>query len=306
MKQTPMSVFMVRPEYFGFNPQTAESNSFQPDKVISDTAKIREIAVAQFDGFVENLRSHGINVFVFHSPKHKKLPDAVFPNNWVTFHHDGRVILYPMLAENRRLERRLDVIDKIGETFRITEVIDYSVEEVNDLILEGSGSIVFDHINKIAYANQSPRTNQQLFEKVCARLGYRDVFFNATDHHGNDVYHTNVIMMIGEGYCVICKEAIPAQQQTYVIKSLLDSGLEIIDITRDQMAGFAGNMIQLQNAAGKKYLVMSDTAFDSLDNQQKDVLLNYNEIIHSDVSMIEQVGGGSARCMIAGIHLPRK
>ncbi len=301
-----MSVFMIRPEYFGFNPQTAESNSFQPDKVISDAEKIRIIAVAQFDVFVENLRSHGINVFVFHSPKHKKLPDAVFPNNWVTFHHDGRVVLYPMLAENRRLERRLDVIDKIGETFKITEVIDFSVEEVNDLILEGSGSIVFDHVNAVAYANKSPRTNQQLFEKVCERLGYKSVFFNATDHHGNDVYHTNVIMMIGEGYCVICKESIPDHQQTYVIKSLLDSGLEIIEITRDQMAGFAGNMIQLQNAGGKKYLVMSDTAFNSLDKQQKDILLNYNEIIHSDVSMIEQVGGGSARCMIAGIHLPRK
>lgn len=306
MKHAPSSVFMVRPDHFGFNPQTAESNSFQPDKILSDADRIRETAITQFDSFVKNLRAHGINVLVFHSPKHKKLPDAVFPNNWVTFHHDGRVLLYPMLAENRRLERRLDVIDKIGETFDIREVIDFSVKEVNNLFLEGSGSIVFDHINKIAYANESPRTNRLLFHRVCELLGYKSVFFNAIDQHGIDVYHTNVIMMIGEGYCVICKESILADQQVYVMGSLSMSGLEIVEISQKQMAGFAGNMIQLQNADAKKYLVMSDTAYSSLHDHQRKILLDYNEIIHSDVSMIEQVGGGSARCMIAGIHLPSK
>ncbi len=297
---------MVRPEHFGFNPQTAESNAFQLDKKPSIQSDIRKTAVTQFDEFVEKLTNHGIKVFVFHSPKHKKLPDAVFPNNWVTFHHDGRVVLYPMLAENRRLERRLDVIDKIGETFLINEVIDLSYEELNGLILEGSGSIVFDHINMIAYANESPRTNRELFDRICERLGYRGVFFNAFDENGIDIFHTNVMMMIGDGYSVICKDSISEDQQSHVLDSLRNSGLEVIEISMKQMGDFAGNMIQLQNADGVKYLVMSDTAYTTLDDKQKNALLCYNEIIHSDVSMIEKIGGGSARCMIAGIHLPLK
>lgn len=306
MKQTPSSIFMVRPEHFGFNPQTASSNSFQADEIVDSNTEIRKNAVAQFDAFVENLRSHGVNVYVFHSPKHKKLPDAVFPNNWVTFHHDGRVILYPMLAENRRLERRLDVIDEIGETFAITEVVDLSVEEVNNLILEGSGSIVFDHIHMIAYANESPRTSKLLFDRICKLLGYEGVFFKATDADGIDIFHTNVMMMIGEGYSVICTESIEKSQQAFVLNKLKNSGLQIIEITRKQMNDFAGNMIQLQNKRGEKFLVMSDTAFSSLSDDQKATLLQYNDIIHSDVSIIEHVGGGSARCMIAGIHLDRK
>ena len=303
MKQTPSSVFMVRPEHFGYNPQTAESNAFQVVSKPSNNSDIKNKAIAQFDGFVENLRKHGIEVFIFHSPKHKKLPDAVFPNNWVTFHEDGKVILYPMLAENRRLERRLDIIDKIGESFIISEVVDLSVEEVNGLILEGSGSIVFDHINLVAYANESPRTNKELFDRICDKLGYKGIFFNAVDHNGLDIFHTNVMMMIGEGYCVICKESIPRDQQPKVINILKNSGLEIVEITLKQMNNFAGNMIQVQNKEGDKYLVMSDSAYESLDEKQKEVLLSFNEIIHSDVSTIEQVGGGSARCMIAGIHL---
>jgi len=306
MKQTPSSVFMVRPEHFGYNPQTAKSNTFQVVTKPANNSNLKRAATAQFDAFVEHLRRHGIEVFVFHSPKHKKLPDAVFPNNWVTFHHDGKVVLYPMLAENRRLERRLDVIDKIGESFVINEVIDISVEEVNDLILEGSGSIVFDNINMIAYANESPRTNKELFFRICDRLGYQGIFFNAFDEQGMDVFHTNVMMMIGEGYSVICKESIPENQQKHVIDTLKNSGLEIVEISMKQMSDFAGNMIQLQNRTGDKCLVMSDTAYSSLDEQQKSVLLKYNEIIHSDVSIIEKVGGGSARCMIAGIHLPAR
>jgi hypothetical protein len=297
---------MVRPEHFGFNPQTAASNAFQADEIVVSNSEIRKNAIAQFDAFVKNLRAHGIEVHVFHSPKHKKLPDAVFPNNWVTFHQDGTVVLYPMLAENRRLERRLDVIDKIGETFTISVVVDLSVEEVNGLILEGSGSIVFDHISKIAYANESPRTNKILFDRICNKLGYKGVFFNATDSDGIDIFHTNVMMMIGEGYCVICTQSIKETQQEQVLDSLKNSGLEVIEITREQMGDFAGNMIQLQNQNGKKYLIMSETAFLCLDNQQKEILLKYNDIIHSDVSTIELVGGGSARCMIAGIHLPRR
>jgi hypothetical protein len=306
MMQAPSSIFMVRPEYFGFNPQTAPSNAFQNKMILHAASVVRKKATAQFDKFVEKLVDHGIGVHVFHSPKHKKLPDAVFPNNWVTFHEDGRVVLYPMLAENRRLERRLDVIDKIGETFQIVEVIDLSVEEAHDRILEGSGSIVFDSINMVAYANASPRTNEYLFESICERLGYKGVFFKATDANGIDIFHTNVMMMIGEGYSVICGESIAEADRDRVFTSLTSSGLEIVQITRAQVNSFAGNMIQLQNQGGKKYLVMSDSAFQSLTQEQRNTLLKYNDFIHSDVSSIEEVGGGSARCMIAGIHLQPK
>lgn len=297
---------MVRPEQFGFNPQTAESNTFQTDEITNDTSEIRKSAIAQFDQFVEQLRSHGIHVLVFHSPRHKKLPDAVFPNNWVTFHEDGRVVLYPMLAENRRLERRLDIIDRIGEQFEIREIIDLSVEETNNLALEGSGSLVFDHVNMVAYANESSRTNRKLFYRICDMFGYKGVFFNAVDQEGADIFHTNVMMMIGEGYSVICKDAIEKSQQDAVIKSLTNFKLEIIEITMKQMSEFAGNMIQLQNDSGRKFLVMSDSAYFTLRDDQKEKLLKYNEIIHADVSTIENIGGGSARCMIAGIHLKRK
>lgn len=306
MKQAPSSIFMVRPEHFGYNSQTAESNAFQTDEIIDNSNEIRKSAITQFDKFVEKLRAHGIDVQVFHSPKHKKLPDAVFPNNWVTFHEDGSVVLYPMLAENRRLERRLDVIDKIGEIFFIKEVMDLSIEETNGFILEGSGSIVFDHINMIAYANESPRTNKALFERICNKLEFKAIFFKAVDEDGIDIFHTNVMMMIGDGYSVICAESIETSQRTDVLNELKKSGLEIIKISNQQMKAFAGNMIQLQNEAGEKFLVMSDTAYHSFDEGQKATLLKYSQIIHSDVSTIENVGGGSARCMIAGIHLNRK
>lgn len=306
MIQAPDSIFMVRPEHFGYNPETAESNAFQADDKPADVLETKQLAIAQFDGFVDKLRSVGINVLVFHSPEHLKLPDAVFPNNWVTFHEDGSVWLYPMLAKNRRLERRMDLIDEIGKQFLIKEVIDLSPAELNNQILEGSGSIVFDHINLVAYANASARTNRLLFDQVCRTLGYQGVYFYATDEKGVDIFHTNVMMMIGEGYCVICLSSIPMSQRNLVLESLRRTGLEIVEITLEQMSMFAGNMIQLQDNEGKKFLVMSETAYNSLDDQQLKTLTSYNDILYADVSIIEEIGGGSARCMIAGIHLPKK
>jgi len=306
MKQAPSSVLMVRPEHFGFNPETAKSNSFQPDRIGGLDDNVRKKAIIQFDQFVDKLEENGINVLTFHSPKYKKLPDAVFPNNWVTFHEDGKIIIYPMLAKNRRLERRMDVIDAVGDTFIIKEIIDLSYEENNGIILEGSGSIVFDHVNLIAYANESPRTHKILFEKVCGILGYRSVFFKATDERGIDIYHTNVMMNIGSGYAVICLESVDDLDRERVLNILQAGGLEIIDFTRNQMKQFVGNMIQLQNNQGKNYLVMSDSAFAALNLKQKDTLSQYVNFIHTDINTIESVGGGSARCMIAGIHLISK
>ena len=303
MKQSPSSVFMIRPEHFGFNPETAKSNAFQPDKLEGSLNQLRSEAILQFDDFAALLKKQGINVFTFHSPKYKKLPDAVFPNNWVTFHEDGKVIIYPMLAKNRRLERRLDVIDQIGEHFQIKEIVDLSVEENYGNILEGSGSIVFDHTNMTAYANESPRTNRELFDRVCSMMGYEGVFFKAIDENGIDIFHTNVMMNIGVGYAVICAESIAKDDQKRVLGSLQKGGLEIVEITLKQMKKFVGNMIQLCNGHMENFLILSDSAFFALTQKQKAQLTKYVDFVHSDLSVIEKIGGGSARCMIAGIHM---
>jgi hypothetical protein len=306
MIQAPSSVIMVKPDQFGYNNETAQSNAFQKELLICDYHKITQNAIREFEGFVDLLRAHQINVYVFDSPKEKQAPDAVFPNNWISFHEDGTVILYSMLAENRRVERRAEIVDELCNVFSVNQLIDLSPEEENGRILEGTGSIIFDHINKIAYANESARTNESLFYEVCQKLGYEGVFFKAADEQGIDIYHTNVLMTIGDGFAVICKESIAKDDISTVINKLQTSGLEIIDISYDQMNHFAGNMIQLQNNKGKNFLVMSDSAFLSLRNDQKIRLSEYVEFIHADIKTIESIGGGSARCMIAGIHLPKK
>lgn len=305
MKQAPSSIFMVRPTHFGFNHETAGSNAFQKE-LICDQHKVQQTANAEFDNFVNQLRVNKIEVFVFDPPTGEITPDAVFPNNWISFHEDGKVILYPMLTKNRRIERNIEVVDELSKRFVINQIIDISSEENNGRILEGTGSIIFDPKNKVAYANESARTNKNLFYDICHELGYDEVFFKATDKNGVDIYHTNVMMMIGDGYAVICKEAIDKADAPKVINSLQCGGLQIIDISYKQLSQFAGNMIQVQNTTGENFLVMSDTAFQSLNSDQKKVLSKYVRFIHADLKTIETVGGGSARCMIAGIHLMKK
>jgi len=297
---------MVRPEQFGYNSETADSNAFQKETLICDHHKITQDALMEFERFVKLLKTHHIDVKVCDSPKNQHAPDAVFPNNWISFHEDGKVILYPMLTNNRRIERRKEIIDALSEEFSIHEIIDISHEELNGRILEGTGSIVFDHNNKVAYANESARTNKNLFYDVCQKLEYEGVFFKAVDERGIDIYHTNVLMTIGNGFAVICKESIDKADVSFVINSLRSGGLEIVEISYEQMRYFAGNMIQLHNKSGENYLVMSDTAYKSLNDSQKEQLSKYAQFIHSDINTIETVGGGSARCMIAGIHLKKK
>jgi hypothetical protein len=200
----------------------------------------------------------------------------------------------------------LDLIDAVGDKFQISEIIDLSPEEDNGHILEGSGSIVFDHVNMTAYANESSRTSQHLFDKTCKMLGYKSVFFKATDEHGIEVFHTNVMMNIGGGYAVVCLESIDLHDRDKVVKSLEAGSLDIVAITRTQMKQFVGNMIQLHNELGNDYLLMSETAFNALNANQKAILSKYVEFIPVDIGTIEEIGGGSARCMIAGIHLISK
>lgn len=306
MSHSPSSIFMVRPDHFGYNTETAKSNTFQKKGLICENYNCRKEALAEFDSFVELLRKHQIEVFVFNSPTEKEAPDAVFPNNWISFHEDGKVFLYPMLTKNRRIERRKEIVDELGKSFKIKKIIDLSSEELSGRFLEGTGSIVFDHINKCAYANESARTNKHLFYDVCEMLGYQGIFFRAVDGNRLDIYHTNVLMTIGEGYVVVCKEAIDELNRGALLKNLRAGRLEVIEISYDQMNHFAGNMIQLKSKDKKNYLVMSQSAFEILTETQKEKLSKYVDFIYSDIHTIESVGGGSARCMIAGIHLERK
>ncbi|MCG8308808.1 MAG: arginine deiminase-related protein [Cytophagales bacterium] len=306
MKQAPSSVFMVRPQHFGYNPETAASNAFQKKILLCDHHKITQNALIEFDAFADQLKRHLIDVHVFDSPKNHKAPDAVFPNNWISFHEDGKIVLYPMLTKNRRIERRQEIIEALSGKFIVKEVIDISGSESEGKILEGTGSIVFDHKNRIAYANASARTDRNLFYDVCQQLGYEGVFFKAVDERGLDIYHTNVMMTIGDGFAVICKASIDQDDVAKVINSLQAGGLEVIDISYRQLNHFAGNMIQLENTNHENFLVMSNSAFSVLEKGQIDRLSKYVNFVHPEINTIETVGGGSARCMIAGIHLQER
>lgn len=298
--QTTNNIFLVRPANFRFNEETQASNVFQK-KSDDDPATVKQKASAEFDAFAEALKSRGVNVFVFDDTTEPAKTDAVFPNNWISLHADGTVVLYPMLSANRRLERRSDIIESLEEKFEITNIIDLTAHESGDRFLEGTGSIVFDHENKIAYASLSPRTDRGLFVQLCEELKYSPVTFTARGQDGSVIYHTNVMMCVGERFAVVCLESITdAYERSIISDKLLSTGHEITDITFDQMSSFAGNMLALDN----DLLVMSQSAFASLTGKQKLTLEKYCELLPLAIPTIETVGGGSARCMIAEIFLP--
>jgi hypothetical protein len=307
--QVPSSICMVRPHGFGFNPETSASNAFQQNDDVSNGNKkdISLLARAEFDDFAERIRNRGIEVIVFEEPDNTSTPDAVFPNNWISFHKDGTVILYPMMAPTRRKERRRDIIESLSTIygFKVSRVLDLSHFEIEGKYLEGTGSIIFDHINNIAYASHSPRTSEKIFYYLCERIGFEPIMFHARDQQGKDIYHTNVLMTLADKYAVICLQAIPRKQGEMVTDWLKNTDHEVIDIRFDQMAAFAGNMIQLRNENNQKYLVMSQAALQCLEADQKDKILHFNPIITGEIPTIEKYGGGSVRCMIAGIHLPK-
>jgi hypothetical protein len=235
-------------------------------------------------------------------------PDAVFPNNWISFHHDGTVVIYPMMAENRRIERRLEVLNELqqNEHFSISRIFDLSGYEMENKFLEGTGSVVFDYVHKIAYANPSPRTHLSLLDLLCNELGFTTYVFPATDRYGRDIYHTNVVMCIGQGYVLICLEAIRDQEHLDKIrKNFMAHEMEIIPISYRQLESFAGNMIELENPDGEKFLAMSGSAFRSLTDNQVKIIGRYATPLYTDIPVIEKLGGGSVRCMIAGIYLPK-
>lgn len=303
--QSPHTILMIRPAAFGYNEQTAESNAFQ--QVDSDLSpqSIQLRARGEFDTMVQKLESHDIPVMVVEDTAEPITPDAIFPNNWISMQPDGQVLLYPMEAKNRRGERRADIVKKLQNKFDVSGVKDISDYEKEDRFLEGTGSIIFDHINKVAYANYSSRTHPDLFNKVCSSIKYNPVGFHAIDRNGKDIYHTNVLMCVGTEYALVCLDAITEEQDLdLVINSINDSGRKIISISYDQMEQFAGNMLEVRSISGEPYLVMSETAFQSLVNGQINAITQFLDIITIDIPTIEQHGGGSVRCMMAGIHLP--
>jgi len=248
-----------------------------------------------------------VDVIVVDDTREPHTPDSIFPNNWVSFHRDGTLLLYPMYAENRRAERKPHVLEKISSQFRIERKIDLSNYEKEGLFLEGTGSMVLDRDNRIAYACLSPRTNVQVLNDFCRQMNYRPVLFDAVDETGKPIYHTNVMMCVADQYVVICLDSIRKKEQRAATeKAILGAGKKLIPISYSQMNHFAGNMLQVENNEGEKLLIMSSQAFDSLTSHQVQLLTGYNRIIYSGLTTIETNGGGSARCMMAEVHLPEK
>ncbi|CAM3765451.1 citrulline utilization hydrolase CtlX [Mucilaginibacter galii] len=305
MSQTTSNILMIRPASFGFNEQTAESNAFQKNN--SNLKLVQEKVTQEFNSFADLLKSKSLDVTVIDDTADPQKPDAIFPNNWVSFHDNGDVILYPMQAENRRWERREDVVRKLEHRFKVNHMIDLSRFELENKFLEGTGSMVLDRENKIAYACLSPRTNEEVLNSFCDYLHYTPVTFTATDAARQAIYHTNVMMCVGSKFAVICLDSIQDEtEKETVIASLNMTGKEIVGITLEQMNHFAGNMLEVQNTGGESLLVMSKSAHQSLTAEQVAVLEKYTEIVSADLTTIETIGGGSARCMLAEVHLPRQ
>jgi hypothetical protein len=309
MQQATNTILMIRPINFRMNEQTAVNNYFQEDIDIKNK-EINGLAQQEFDGFVKKLRDIGVHVIVINDSDEYDTPDSVFPNNWVSFHENGNVAIYPMFAENRRFERREDVFLKLEKTdFQINNIIDYTSAEEEGFFLEGTGSIVLDRINEKAYCALSPRADGELFIEFCEDFEYTPVIFNAfqtVEGKRKAIYHTNVMMCVAETFAVVCLSSIDdKKERKNVINHLKQNGKEIIDITEAQLNNFAGNMLQVKGANEKLYLVMSEAAYKSLTENQIKIIKKHNDILFSSLNTIETCGGGSARCMMAEVFLPK-
>ncbi len=300
--QLTSTILMIRPANFGFNPETADNNTFQKNDTSLTINTIKEKAVQEFDAFVEKLTNQGIEVKVVHDTAMPVKTDAVFPNNWISFHEDGLLITYPMFSPNRRLERREDIIESFSREYNFKNHVRLEKWESTPQFLEGTGSIIIDRVNQIAYASLSIRTDEKLFEDYCQFMKYKKAVFHSVDVEGVPIYHTNVMMALGEDFVVICLDSIPDQKEQEQLKELFkETNKKIISITLDQMAHFAGNMLQLKNKEEETFLIMSTQAFKSLTAKQIQEIESYTNILHSDLTIIETYGGGSARCMIAEV-----
>ncbi len=310
MEQTTNTILMIRPVNFRMNEQTAVNNYYQEniDNVLPETVNIK--AQKEFDTFVNKLENLGVNVVVVSDKLDTNTPDSVFPNNWVSFHANGNIGLYPMFAENRRLERREDILEILEDKgFIINNVIDYTTAEDENIFLEGTGSIVLDRVNRKAYCALSPRADEDLFIEFCEDFEYLPVVFKANQTINGirkAIYHTNVMMCIGESYAVVCLSCIDdKKERKQMLKHFKEDGKEVIDISEEQAGSFAGNMLQVKGANNERYLIMSESAYNVLTDAQIKTLEKHNKIVSSALSTIETCGGGSARCMMAEVFLPK-
>ena len=305
--QTTDTLLMVRPANFGYNAQTATNNSFQNAAAAAEMGEIREAAQAEFDNFVERLRERNINVIVVEDTATPIKPDAIFPNNWMSYHEDGSVFLYPMYAPNRRIERRKDIIQGLKDQFVVGKIHDLSGSEALNIFLEGTGSMILDRVNGLCYACISQRTDANLLEDFCGKIGYSPIVFHADDRNGDPIYHTNVVMAVGETFVVMCLEAVRDEAEKAALLSwFANTEKDFIEITMSQLEQFAGNMLQVSNTEGESFLVMSEQAFMSLDDAQIQQIQDHTEILYAPIYTIEKYGGGSARCMMAEVFLPKK
>lgn len=299
-------VLMVEPVSFAMNQETSNTNVFQHESSLSDS-DVQKMALLEFHGVVEMLRTNGIRVHVIPDIKADQTPDSIFPNNWVSFHRDGRVVLYPMQANNRRRERRLPfILDVVNQhNLNLHHIIDLSFYEQYGKFLEGTGSIVFDHKNKLAYACKSERMHEEVLHKLCTILGYKPIVFSALDQHGTPIYHTNVMMAIADKFVVVCKDSVKSEW-SMLQDSFIATGKTIIEISHLQMNNFCGNVLELFDKQGNSVLAMSSSAFNNFTPSQKEILSQYTKLAHVDIPTIQQCGGGSIRCMICQVELPQK
>ncbi|UNY97208.1 arginine deiminase-related protein [Zhouia spongiae] len=309
-QQITDTILMIRPVNFRMNEQTAVNNYFQAELKLQNET-INRKAQEEFDAFVQKLVSVGVNVIVVDDTVEPDTPDSIFPNNWISFHQEGTVAVYPMFAENRRLERREDVLEQLeAKGFIIDNVVDYTSAEDEGVFLEGTGSLILDRVNRKAYCALSPRADEDLVIEFCEDFEYTPVIFTANQTVKEErlpIYHTNVMMALAETFAIICLDTIDdKKERKNVVKHLKEDGKEIIDITEEQMQQFAGNMLQVRGAGNTAYLVMSETAYNSLTAQQTAKIEKHCKIIYSSLQTIETCGGGSARCMMAEVFLPKK
>src|SRR5882724_2550998 len=301
--QSTDSVLMIRPGRFYPNPETAADNAFQRD-ANRDLDALALVVRKEFDAAVQALRAAGINVHVFEDTAESEKPDAVFPNNWISTHDNGRVVLFPMYSALRRRERRQDIVEELHKHYRVTEVIDYSAFEDEGCYLEGTGSLVFDHLNKIAYVSLSNRSNPKVIQRFADDFSYEPVIFTSIGFNGQSIYHTNVMMCIGTAFAMVGLEMIPNKAEQQQVRARLEkTGKDIVELSADQIANFAGNAIELHTKSGEKLLVLSNRADQALTENQRTRLRRYARLVPLELPTIE-LAGGSARCMIATIHLP--
>jgi hypothetical protein len=293
---------MVRPAAFGFNSDTASTNGFQ--HAVTNVEDVQKTAVAEFDAAVTTIHKADIEALMLEDTLLPEKPDAIFPNNWFSIHADGKLVLYPILAPNRRLERNKDHVELFLNRFGPFEIIDLTFYEEKQQFLEGTGSIVFDHPNKITYACRSPRTDERVLDDLCKRLGFTPFIFDAVDESGKPIYHTNVMLCVGEKVVVVCLDSIKRElDQERLLGSFATSGHRVVSISYQQMRSFAGNMIEVQSKAGKRFLLLSQNALASLLDGQLKGLSRHMDLLPVSIPAIERYGGGGIRCMVAGIHL---